>query len=88
MKQPKDQHYDYKKAYTIYLQVFVLFSDGSIYILCPVVPFKRYRLLDHEYSIRIIRDRLISLVFILQIFCPGKWVEVRFREDIFPNMES
>lgn len=23
-------------------QVFILFSDGSIYILCPVVPFGRY----------------------------------------------
>lgn len=26
----------------IHPQVFILFSDGSIYIICPVVPFGRY----------------------------------------------
>ena len=27
--------------FSLLLQVFVLFSDGSIYVLCPVVPFGR-----------------------------------------------
>lgn len=28
--------------FSLSLQVFVLFSDGSVYILCPLVPFGRY----------------------------------------------
>lgn len=28
--------------FLLIMQVFILFSDGSLYILCPIVPFGRY----------------------------------------------